>query len=228
MNRLPAAVLALCLVACTCAQAAEPKGTRINFDARATKEVDNDVMRAVLFTEMEDADPGKLADAVNRTMNEALKAAKQFAGLRVKSSGYSSYPVTDKAKIVRWRSRSEITLEGEDFRLMADAIGKLQSQVQLGSVEFSVSPATRSRAEDALTRDAIAEFLRKADLAAKAFRGKSFSVLEASVSSDGGQMPPRPMVMMKSMADASVAAPAMEAGTSRIAVTVNGAILVPR
>jgi predicted secreted protein len=228
MNRLPAAVLALCLVACTCAQAAEAKGTRINFDARATKEVDNDVMGAVLFTEMEDADPGKLADAVNRTMNDALKAAKQFAGLRVKSSGYSSYPVTDKAKIVRWRSRSEITLEGEDFRLVADAIGKLQSQVQLGSVEFSVSLATRGRAEDALTRDAIAEFLRKADLAAKAFRGKSFSVLEASVSADGGQVPPRPMVMMKSMADSSVATPAMEAGTSRITVTVNGSILVPR
>lgn len=229
MNRLPAAALALCLLACTALQAAEPKGTRINLDARATKEVDNDEMRAVLFTEMEDTDPGRLADAVNRTMNDAVKAAKQFAGLRVRTSGYSSYPVTDKARIVRWRSRSEMTIEGEDFRMMADAIGKLQSAIQLGSVEFSVSPASRGKAEDALTREAIAEFLRKADLAAKAFRGKGFSVLEASVSSDGGQMPPpRPMVMMKAMSDSSVAAPAMEAGTSRITVNVNGAILLPR
>jgi predicted secreted protein len=230
MNRLPAAILALCLAAGAAAHAAEPRGAKVNLDARAMKEVDNDVMRAVMFTEMEDADPVKLADAVNKAMNDALKAAKQFPGLRVKSSGYSSYPMTEKSRIVRWRSRSELSLEGEDFRLMADAIGKLQASLQLGSVEFSVSPASRAKAEDALTREAIAEFLRKADIAAKSFRGKTFSVIEASVSSDGGQMPPpRPMVMMKSMAsDASVAAPAMEAGTSRITVNVNGAILVPR
>jgi predicted secreted protein len=227
MNRLPALVLAACLLVGIAAQAAEPKGARINLDARATQEVDNDVMRAVMFTEMEDTDPAKLADAVNRSMNDALKAAKQFAGLRVKTSGYSSYPVTDKAKIVRWRSRAELTLEGEDFRVMADAIGKLQASLQLGAVEFSVSPARRAKAEDALTQAAIAEFLRKAQLAAKGFRGKSFSVLEASISSDGGSMPPRPM-MMKAMSDSSVAAPAMEAGTSHITVNVNGAILVPR
>jgi predicted secreted protein len=227
MNRLPALVLAACLLVGIAAQAAEPKGAKINLDARATQEVDNDVMRAVMFTEMEDTDPAKLADAVNRSMNDALKAAKQFAGLRVKTSGYSSYPVTDKAKIVRWRSRAELTLEGEDFRVMADAIGKLQASLQLGAVEFSVSPARRAKAEDALTQAAIAEFLRKAQLAAKGFRGKSFSVLEASISSDGGSMPPRPM-MMKAMSDSSVAAPAMEAGTSHITVNVNGAILVPR
>jgi predicted secreted protein len=229
MNRLPAAVLALCLAAAAAAQAAEPRGAKVNLDARAAKEVENDVMRAVMFTELEDTDPTRLADAVNRTMNDALKAAKQLPGLRVKSSGYSSYPMTEKSRIVRWRSRSELTLEGEDFRLMADAIGKLQATLQLGSVDFSVSPASRAKAEDALTREAIAEFLRRADIAAKSFRGRSFSVVEASISSDGGQVPPRPMVMMKSMAsDASVATPAMEAGTSRITVNVNGAILVPR
>lgn len=75
---------------------------------------------------------------------------------------------------------------------------------------------------------AIAEFLRKAESATKAFKAARFSVLEASISAEAGNMPPpRPMVMTKSLpSDAS--APGFEAGSSRITVTVQGAILIPR
>jgi len=210
------------------AAVAELKGTRVNLDARSSMEVDNDVMRASLFVEMEDSDTTRLADKVNRATNDAVRLAKGFSGVRSKTSGYTSYPVTDKNKIVRWRSRSEISIEGEDFRLMAEAIGKLQAIMQLGAVEFSVSPAARARAEDSLTQAAIAEFLRKAEMVAKGFKGGGFNVLEASVSAEGGYPPPRPMVMMKAMSDSAPAAPSMEGGTSRISIVVNGAILIPR
>ena len=204
------------------------KGARINLDARASEEVDNDVMRASLLVEMEDADAGKLAERVNQATNDGLKMAKGFTGLRTKTSGYSTYPVTDKNKIVRWRSRSEFSIEGEDFRRMTDAIGKLQTVMQLGAVNFSVSPAKRAKVEEALTQSAIADFLRKAQAATKGFGGSKFSVLEATISADGGNMPPpRPMVMMKSMSS-DAAAPDFEAGSSRVTVTVNGAILIPR
>lgn len=145
----------------------EPKGSRINLDARATEEVDNDVMRAALFVE-------------------------------------------------------------EDFRRMTDAIGKLQAVMQLGAASFSVSPAKRAKVEDGLTQSAIAEFLRKAESATKGFKGARYSVLEATISADGGNIPPpRPMVMMKSTSS-DAPAPDFEAGSSRITVTVNGAILIPR
>ena len=69
-----------------CAQAgtatiADPKGTRVNLDARASMEVDNDVMRATLFVEMEDTDSTRLADKVNRATSDGLKLAKSFARL---------------------------------------------------------------------------------------------------------------------------------------------------
>jgi len=205
------------------------KGSRINLDARASAEVDNDVMHATLFVEMEDADAGKLAEKVNQATNDSLKMAKAFTGLRTKTSGYSTYPVTDKGKIVRWRSRSEISVEGEDFGRMADAIGQLQALMQLGAVNFAVSPAKRAKAEEALTQSAIADFLRKAEAATKGFKGSKFSVLEATVSADSGSLPPpRPMVMMKSASSSESGAPNFEAGSSRITVTVNGAILIPR
>lgn len=231
MKSLFTAVVLWSLLACAQAQpiATELKGAKVNLDARATMEVDNDVMRASLFIEMEDTDASRLADKVNRATGEALKLTKGFAGLRAKTSGYTSYPVTEKSKIVRWRSRSEIAIEGEDFRLMADAIGKLQAIMQLGAVDFSVSPGARTKAENALTQSAIAEFLRKAELVTKGFKGSGFNVLEASVSSEGSDSPPpRPMVMMKSMSDSASAAPSMEGGTSRITMVVNGSILIPR
>lgn len=203
------------------------KGTKVTLDARATTEVDNDVMRATLFVEMEDTDATRLADKVNRATNDAIKLANAFTGLRVKTSGYTTYPVIAKEKIARWRSRSEISVEGEEFRRMAEAIGKLQALMQLGGVEFSVSPATRAKAEETLTQSAIGEFLRKAEQIAKGFRGTGFNVLEATVSADTGFPPPRPM-MMKSMATESVPAPDLQGGTSRVTVTVNGTILVAR
>lgn len=231
MGRLTTAVILWSVLVSAHAQTttvAELKGTKVNLDARSSMEVDNDVMRASLFVEMEDTDSTRLADKVNRATNDAIRLAKGFTGVRSKTSGYTSYPVTDKNKIVRWRSRSEISIEGEDFRLMAEAVGKLQAVMQLGAVDFSVSPATRAKAEDSLTQTAIAEFLRKAEMVAKGFKGSGFNVLEANVSAEGGYAPPRPMVMMKAMSDSAPAAPSMEGGTSRISIVVNGAILIPR
>lgn len=231
MNNVFATALLLASIACAHAQTpmADYKGARVSLEGRASQEVDNDVMRATLFSEAEDTDPARLADKINRATADGLKTAKAHQGIRARTSGYSTYPVTDKSRIVRWRARSEISIEGEDFRRMAEAIGKLQATLQLGAVDFSVSPASRAKAEDALTQIAIGEFLRKAEKIAKSFKGTAFNVVEANVSADGGyNPPPRPMVMMKSMSDSGPATPAMEGGTTRITVTVNGAILIPR
>jgi predicted secreted protein len=214
-----------------CAQlpaAPPPPGTRVTLEARASDEVDNDTMRATLFTEMEDTDPARLAERVNGATAEALDIARKFEGVRVQTSGYSSYPVSEKGRIVRWRSRSTILLESGDFKVMADAIGKLQTTMQLGSLDFSVSPAARTKAEDALTQAAIGEFLRKAEAIARGFKGTRFEVLEANVSGDGGFVPPPRPMAMKAMSDSAISTPDLEAGTSRITVTVNGAILLPR
>jgi predicted secreted protein len=203
-------------------------GTKVNLEARASAEVDNDVMRASLFVDMEDTDATRLADKVNRATNDSLKLARGFTGVRAKTSAYTTHPVIDKEKIARWRSRSEILVEGENFRRMAEAIGKLQAIMQLGAVDFAVSPTAGAKAEEALTQTAIAEFLRKAEQVAKGFKGTGFNVPEATVSADGGFIPPRPM-MMKSMAAAeAAAAPDLQGGTSRVTVSINGSILIPR
>jgi predicted secreted protein len=112
--------------------------TRVQIEARATAEVGNDTMRANLFAEMEDVDPAKLADRINRATGDALKVLKNTAGLRVRSGGYNTYPISEKGKILRWRARSDVIVEGQDFRQVSEAIGKVQAGVQLGA--WSSSP----------------------------------------------------------------------------------------
>jgi len=206
----------------------DARGTRVSLDARASAEVDSDVMRASLFVEMEDTDATRLADKVNRATNDSLKLARGFTGVRAKTSAYTTYPVIDKEKIAHWRSRSEILVEGEDFRRMSEAIGKLQAIMQLGAVDFAVSPVARAKAEEALTQTAIVEFLRKAEQVAKGFKGAGFNVLEATVSADSGFNPPPPTMMKSMVATEAVAAPNLQGRTSRVTVSVNGSILIPR
>lgn len=200
----------------------------VSLQAQASIEVDNDTMRATLFAEEEDASPARLADVVNRSVNEALRIAKADTRVKVKSGGYQTYPVYDKTRIARWRARSELHIESTDFKALSDLIGRLQATMKLAGVDFSVSPEARKRIEDDLTSAAIADFQRRAQLIAQAFGAAGYRIKEANVSGEGAMPPmPRPVMMMRAapMADA-VQAPAVEAGTSRLAVSVNGAIVL--
>jgi predicted secreted protein len=199
--------------------------TRVQLEARTAAEVDNDSMRATLFAEVDDADASRAAERINQATRESVEALKNFPGLRTRTGGYTTFPVSENGRIVRWRARSEVVVEGQEFEQVSAAIGRVQSRMQLARVEFFVSPTRRAAAEAELTQAAIAEFLAKAGRVAQGFKGSGFHVAEASISSDGAPPPPRPM--MRSMA-AEAAAPQFEGGTSRVAVSVTGTVLILR
>jgi len=207
----------------------DPETGRVSLQAQTSMEIDNDTMRVVLFVEDEDANPARLADSVNKLVADAVKIARTETKVKMKTGRYQTFPVYDKTRIVRWRARSELQLESTEFKSLSDLIGRLQSTMKLGGVDFSVSPEVRKQIEDDLTASAIAEFKRKADLVAQGFGARGYKVKEASVNSDGGAPPmPRPMMAYaKSAVTAdAVQAPTVEAGTSRINVSVNGTILL--
>lgn len=206
-----------------------PQLGSVSLSAHASTEVDNDVMRAVLFAEEEDADPARLADRVNRATANAMAVAKSQAGVKVKTGGYQTHPVYDKARIVRWRARSDLILESTEFRVLADLVGRLQSTLKLGGVDFTVSPELRQKTQDELMAAAVADFQRRSSLVAASFGASGYRVRDAAVSSDDGVPPmPRAVLAMRAAPAAadSVQAPVVEAGTSRIAVSVTGTILL--
>jgi predicted secreted protein len=199
---------------------------RVDFGVTSAREVTNDWVRAVVGSTDEDTDARKLADRLNQAMTWALERAKARPGISAKTGGYTTHPVEDPRKGERrfWRASQDLLLEGGDPRVMSELLGELQSRVQLRSIDFTVSPAQRRRVEDELVDEALVAYLARAERVRKQLGAGGYEIVQVSISTSGGS-PPVPMLRaMREMDAASVAPPALEAGTSELFVGVNGTI----
>lgn len=201
--------------------------TRVQFDAQAMQEVDNDSMRATLFVETEDSSPSGASSRATHATNETLRLLQDDGNLRVRTGSFRTFPVSDKGKITGWRARSEILVESKDFAVASAAIASASGNMQLSRIEFFVSSELRDTVEAVLSDEAIAAFLAKARKIAKGFGATEFEVAEASVMSQGGDSPVRPM-MAAMASDAAAVRPEFSGGTTRMSVTVSGVILIAR
>lgn len=205
-----------------------PRYNTVELQAEAQRELANDTVTASLYVELNDANPAALAAAVNKAANEALRVAREYPGVRVRSGNNQTYPVYAKGNVLQgWRARAEIRLESKDFQAASQLIGKLQAGMQLGNTAFSVSPEARRQAENELIAEAIAAFKARADIVRGALGGRSYKIQHLNVNTGYSAPPPR-FAVARAMAAAApeVAAPALEAGVSMVTVTVSGAIEV--
>ena len=196
--------------------------------ADAQREVANDTLSASLFVELNDANPAALANAINKAANEALRVARDYKGVRVRSGNNQTYPVYTKGNVLQgWRGRAEIRVDSRDFETASALIGKLQARMQLGSLSFSVSPEVRRQTENELIAEAIGAFKARADIVRAALAGRGYKIRRLNVNSGSSAPPPR-FAMARALAAAApeVAAPDLEGGVSLVTVTVGGAIEV--
>ena len=221
-----AAVLAGLMSAVSPAFTAEPSQPRYNvveFQAEAQREIQNDLLNATLYVELNDASAAALADAINKRVNDALRVAKEYKAVRVRSGDNRTFPVYSKANTLQgWRGRGEIRIESKDFEAASALIAKLQSSMQLAGVGFSVSPETRRAVEDELTVEAISAFKARAEVVKNSLSGKGYKLVRLSVNT--GQQPPQPRFGMARAAAADVTAPDFEGGVSRMQVNASGSI----
>ena len=223
-TRLLLAMSILFVVPVDFATAAEAalRYNQVHYQVERSRPVDNDRMQAVLSVTAENDNAARLADQINRTMDAAVRTAKARAGIEVRNGSYRTYPVFDKDKIRRWRATQELILEGTDFAALGDLIGKLQESLQVISINFSVSTERRAAVEDELIAQALDAFKQRAELVRKQLAAKGYRIVDASLNTGGGQ--PVPMMRGLAMEAASVAPPALEAGTSTLTVNVGGVI----
>lgn len=208
----------LCIPLAAAAQAPETLFNLVTLNAQAEREVPNDLLSAVLAAEAEGPDAAPLSGDVNRAMQRALAVARGYAGVKAKTGAYSSFPVYDKGKVVRWRVRQELRLESADFAAAGELIGKLQASLVVTGMALSVAPETRRQVENALHAEAIAAFEERARLVRDAMKAKGYRLRDLQFS--GGESA-RPMYAMARQASAP---PAIEPGTTRVLITVSGTI----
>jgi predicted secreted protein len=206
------------------AQAPEPLFNLVTLNAQAEREVPNDLLSATLAAEAEGADPAQLSAEINRTMQSALAVAKAYGAVRTRSGNYQTFPIYDKNRVSRWRVRQELRLESTEFAAATELIGKLQASLVVAGMTLSVSPESRRQAENALIPEALAAFEQRARLVREAMKAKGHRMRDLQISG-GGSMYPVPFAAARSVsASASAPSPAIEAGITRILITVSGTI----
>jgi predicted secreted protein len=226
-----AAVLALVpLLAAQTAPAAEKEPTprdQVSFHLAATREVPNDWVVATLGVEEESADAAALASRVNRRMADALALAKGDQRLSVSSGAYTTHPVYDKSRIVRWRASQDMVVEGADVGAITEIAGKLQAQgLLLRSVAFSVAPETKKRIEEELIVEALGEFRGRAGLIARGLGRRGWNLLSVEIG-ESGLPPPVPIYRAQTLAMEAFdkgAPPAFESGRSTLRVDLNATV----
>lgn len=206
------------------ADEAREAGRRVRFSVESAREVENDWIRAVVGVSGEGADPAALADEANRKMAWALERARAESAVSAKSGGYQTYPVYEDGRLRRWRATQTLVLEGADTDAMTALVGALQEKLQLQSFDFEVSPARRRQVEGELVTEALAAFQARAESVRRALGAKGYAIDEIDLGTSAGV--PRPVVYEARMKLSSAAPPAVEAGSSQVAVTASGAIVL--
>ncbi|MFL9871037.1 SIMPL domain-containing protein [Paraburkholderia megapolitana] len=204
----------------------QPSGV-LSLNAQASADVPQDVVNITLFYEQEASDPASLTNTLNQHADAALRQAKGVSGVTARTGSFSISPSTDRnGHISGWRGRTEIILESHDFAAASKLAGQIASNMQVGEVQFSLSPEAQRAAEQKLAGEAIASFRQQATASAQAFGYSSYTIREVNIGRNG--VMPRPMMMMARAASfeaKSDSAPVpIEAGTSTVTVNVSGSV----
>lgn len=224
--RLAVFALTVLLVLPACAE--EDGGdtyNRVSFGVASGRDVENDWATAVIGVTHEDSDPARLADRINQDVGWGLELAKADSAVKVRTSGYRTYPVSDpkQNRLRRWRGGQDLVLESADPKALSALLGRLQERLQLQSLNFSVSPKRRTAVEDEIIDDALSAFRARADRVRAKLGARSYELVDLRVDTGSSAPPPMRMRAAGMLAEAA-AAPPLEGGTSRITATISGTI----
>ena len=196
----------------------------VNLQSQAEQEVPNDQMTAILATEHEGKEATAIAEQVNEDMQWALDIIGKYPFAAGRTTNYQTYPVYNKQNIIGWRARQEVEIKSTNIKGLSELIGKLQDKLQVKQMYFSPTDETRKKYEDQLIEEALEGFKNRVAIVKKHMDNMDHRIINININT-GGYHPPVPYergVMMKTME--MNAAPAVEAGTSKITVTINGSV----
>jgi predicted secreted protein len=198
---------------------------RISLSASAQKDVEADLLVAVLAAQRDGTDAAQLAGEVNTLVDWALSQAQGEAQVESETLGYTTNPVYTKGTLTGWRVRQNFRLRSRDAAALSGLVGRLQEKLLLQSIGYEISDGRRMETENGLIRAGIDAFKARAQLIAAQMGERRHRLVDMRVETRGDRPAPvyRAMAAM-SAADAAPAAPRIEAGKQTIRVDVSGVI----
>lgn len=224
MLRILAQTLVLSLFSLATAAQETPIFNQIHIDAQVEREVENDQLEVSMLVEAQGNKPDEIAASVNETMQWALKLAGGKKDIEVSTRSYQTYPVYKDRFIVGWRASQELYLRSVRISELTELVGELQQKLQVSQMNFSPTKQSRTRIENELISEAMVAFRQRAGIIKGHMDNMNYRIVNIQVSTGqaGPVMYRESMVSMAKMQDAM--APAVEAGTSKVIVTVSGSI----
>jgi predicted secreted protein len=226
MQRLSTVLPALLASVVTTSAIAQESLTydRVDLSASAQTEIENDLLVAVVYAEVQANDQADAANSVNEAITWAIDKSRDARDVELQTMRYSTRPVyANDRRIVGWVARQSLRLQATDQEALSDLLGELQERVALESLRYGLSKSVRDSAEEELIGQAIEQFNRRAELVASRLGRPDFRLVHLSIGTAPGVRPlEQRQIAFASAAD--VAAPEIEAGTQTVSVTVNGTI----
>lgn len=205
----------------------EPQYDVYSLSSSAQIEVPNDLMTVTLVAQATGSDAAELANTINASMGWAVSKLKPYISIDTRTLDYQTHPQYERngSRIKGWVASQSIRLESDNFEEAAKAIQVLQERLQVQGMRLSAKPETRTKAEDQLMNTALSAFKARALLVQTNMGAPAYRVMNLSINTnDRGGMHMR-NENYRASADMSVSsAPAIEAGTSQVSVSVSGQI----
>ena len=196
---------------------------RIHLSVSATAQLENDTMVATVFAQEEGSQAASLSAVVNQRIRNALELVKKHPQIKHQTNAYSSNPIYNNNKISGWRVSQSLRLESSDMALMSEVLGKLQSDLALQSMQFTVSPASKNKQDEKLIDEALEAFSTRAQQVVKKLERRNYKIVDINISTSGA-IGVRPQYQMRAMAMDAESSPAVSAGEQTVTVTVSGNI----
>ena len=191
--------------------------------ASATSQVEQDMVRITLSTQVDDVSREKVSASLDRVLESVLKQARAEGRVKASSGNYRVWPVhADDGKIKGWQGRADILIESSDFSVASALAGQLSDRMGISNLYFFVSTAAREATEAALLDQAAKAFTQRAQSTAKAFGYQGFRIKELALDGGGVDYAPMPRMMLAGAAEKT--SPPLEGGSENITVSVRGSV----
>jgi len=202
-----------------------PLFNQVHIDAQVERDVENDQLEVFMVVEAEGKQPDELAAKINETMQWALDQGKGQDDFEISTRSYQTYPVYQGRTIVGWRASQELLLKSVKISELTELVGKLQARLQVRHMNFSPTRQTRVKIENELISEAMAAFRQRADIIKGHMDQENYRIVNIHVNTgqSGPIMYKEAMMSSRAMMEDAVA-PAVEAGTSKVVVTVSGSV----
>jgi predicted secreted protein len=195
----------------------------INLNASSSKQVENDVMVVVMRAVSEANSATESAARVNTAMQWATEQLKNQEAISHQSLNYQTRPLYQNKQVSGWRVSQQIRLKSTKIETLAAAVGTLQQQLQVVSMQFEISPDIRKQEASKLVVEALGAFRAKANLVVETLQAKDYRLVTIRINENRQPIAYRRGVQAEAMA-MSAAPPAVEAGETEVLVSIEGSI----